>query len=174
MTPSPDTAAIQLILTDQLLPSLRRTVGELGNDDPDTLVHTRPTGDGSAYPTNSAAGIIRHLCGVLDSWGAACLGGHAIERDRHSEFRYVGAVLPELDRLDDLVSRLPQWTAMAHERGTLCHPTGTQFDVDSARAAGTFTPQWVLAHILHDVAGHLGHLEVTRDVLLTRTVPVSG
>ena len=171
MNPSAHTTAVQLILTEQLLPALRRTVAELGNDDPNTLVHTRPTGIASSYPTNSAAGIVRHLCGVLDSWGAACLGGREIERDREAEFRYAGPVVSQLDRLDDLVAQLPQWTVAADERGALCHATGTGFDVDSARAAGTLTPQWVLAHILHDVAGHLGHLEVTRDILLTEVGP---
>lgn len=40
--------------------------------------------------------------------------------------------------------------------------------VDGARWAGTLTMDWVLAHILHGVAGHIGHLELPRDVLLTR------
>ena len=66
-----------------------------------------------------------------------------------------------------LVARLPEWTAAAFVRGELAHPTGTAFDVDTARRSGTFTIDWVLAHILHDLAGHLGHLELTRDVLLT-------
>ena len=44
---------------------------------------------------------------------------------------------------------------------------GALFDVEGARRAGSFTPEWVLAHILHEVATHAGHLELTRDVLLS-------
>ena len=40
--------------------------------------------------------------------------------------------------------------------------------VDAARRAGTFTPEWVVGHILHEVAAHTGQLQVTRDVLLSR------
>ncbi|EFV92152.1 hypothetical protein ES5_07319, partial [Dietzia cinnamea P4] len=67
-----------------------------------------------------------------------------------------------------LVGRLPAWAAAAVERGDLAHPTGTAFDVDAARRAGTLTVEWVLGHILHDLATHAGHLELTRDVLLAR------
>lgn len=164
---SPTSAAVHLILTTELVPALRAVVTELGGDAPDSLVHTRPTSPGAVYPTNSAAAIVHHLCGVITSWGAACLGGEQVNRERESEFEYDGPVLPELDRLDALAARLPYWTAAALGRGSLAHPSGTAFPVERARAAGTLTVEWVLAHILHDVATHLGHLEVTRDVLLS-------
>lgn len=159
--------AVQQVLTTQLLPALRAAVTDLGGDSDGTLVHTTPTAFDSEWPTNTAAALVHHLCGVVTSWGAACLGGEPVERDRTSEFAFAGPVGPELDRLDALVARLPEWTAAALARGELAHPTGTAFDVDTARRSGTVTVDWVLAHILHDVAGHLGHLEVTRDVLLT-------
>lgn len=164
---SPTSAAVHLILTTELVPALRAVVDELGGDAPDSLAHARPTTVAAVHPTNSAAAIVHHLCGVLTSWGAACLGGEQISRDRESEFDYDGPVLPELDRLAALADRLPAWSAAACERGTLADPTGTAFPVERARAAGTLTMEWVLAHILHDVATHLGHLEVTRDVLMT-------
>lgn len=160
--------AVQRILTTELLPSLRAAVADLGGDSPGTLVHTPPTAPDSAWPSNSAAALVRHLCGVVTSWGAACLGGEDIERDRATEFAFTGPVGPELDRLDALVARLPEWTAAAVARGDLAHPTGTAFDVEGARRSGTFTIDWVLTHILHDVAGHVGHVQVTRDVLLSR------
>ncbi|WP_159149502.1 hypothetical protein, partial [Dietzia lutea] len=65
--------AVHRILADQVLPTLRAAVADLGGDGPGTLVHTRPTADGSAWPTNSAAATVHHLCGVVASWGAACL-----------------------------------------------------------------------------------------------------
>ncbi|MFN3602815.1 MAG: DUF664 domain-containing protein [Dietzia sp.] len=164
---SPTSAAVHLILTTELVPALRSVVTELGGDAPGSLVHTRPTGPGAVHPSNSAAAIVHHLCGVITSWGAACLGGEQISRERESEFEYDGPVLPELDRLAGLADRLPDWSTAALGRGTLAHPTGTAFPVERARAAGTLTVEWVLAHILHDVATHLGHLEVTRDVLMT-------
>lgn len=161
--------AVHRILTAELLPSLRSVVADLGGDGPESLVHTRPTDAGSPWPSNTPAAVVFHLCGVLTSWGAACLGGEDVTRDRASEFAFAGPVGPELDRIEDLVNRLPGWTDVAIARGDLADPSGTAFDVSSARRAGTLTIDWVLAHILHDVAGHVGHLELTRDVLLSRT-----
>lgn len=158
--------AMHLILSSQLLPALRHVISDLGDDDVGTLVHTRPTATASGYPTNSPAAVVHHLNGVLTSWGAACLGAEEVTRDRDREFEYDGPVLPELDRLADLVARLPRWVAAAERRGEPAEATGTAYPVENAKAAGTLTTEWVLAHILHDVAGHLGHVEVTRDVLL--------
>ena len=103
--------AVHLILSGQVLPAIRAAVADLGGDEPGTLVHARPTPEGSRWPTNSAA---------------------------------------------------------ADARGDLAHPTGTAFDVDASRRAGTLTAEWVVGHILHDLATHTGHLELTRDVLLDR------
>lgn len=160
--------AVHLILARQLLPAIRAAVADLGGDGPGTLVHTRPTRDASDWPTNTAAALVHHLCGVVSAWGAACLGGEQITRDRAAEFAYDGPVEPEVDRLEAFIDQLPAWAEAATARGGLAHPTGTAFDVDGARRAGTLTPDWVVAHILHDVATHLGHLELTRDVLLSR------
>lgn len=168
VSPDPVAAAVHLICSSELVPAIRVVVTDLGGDGPGTLVHVSPTGVGSAWPSNSAAGLVHHLCGVLTSWGGACLGGEDVVRDRATEFGYDGPVVPEVDRLAELVDRLPAWATDARVRGTLAHPTGTAFDVEAARRAGTLTVDWVLAHILHDVAAHLGHLEVTRDVLLDR------
>lgn len=160
--------AVRRILADELLPTVRAAVADLGGDEPGTLVHTRPTAEGSGWPTNTAAALVHHLCGVLASWGAACLGGEGIVRDRDAEFAFAGPVAPELARLEDLIARLPGWVAAATERGGLADPAGTTVDVDAARRAGTFTPDWVLGHILHEVAAHTGQLQLTRDVLLSR------
>ena len=160
--------AVHLILAGQVMPAIRAAVADLGGDEPGALVHARPTPEGSPWPTNSAAATVHHLCGVLSSWGAACLGGEDITRERDAEFDYDGPAGPELDRLAALVDRLPAWAAAANARGDLTHPTGTAFDVDGARRAGTLTVGWVLGHILHDLAAHTGHLELTRDVLLER------
>lgn len=161
-------AGIQRILVDELLPTLRAVVVDLGGDSAGSLVHTPPTAPGSVWPTNSTAALVHHLCGVVTSWGSACLGGEDVRRDRASEFAFAGPIGTELDRLDALVARLPEWAATAVARGDLAHPTGTAFDDEGARRSGTFSVDWVLAHILHDVAGHIGHAEVTRDVLLGR------
>lgn len=160
--------AVHRILAGDLLPTIRAAVADLGGDEPGSLVHTRPTPAGSGWPTNSAAVLVHHLCGVLASWGAACLGGEDIVRDRDAEFAFTGPVGPDLDRLGALIDRLPGWVTAAVGRGDLATPAGTTVDVDAARRAGTFTPEWVVGHILHEVAAHTGQLQVTRDVLLSR------
>ncbi|MET3859963.1 hypothetical protein ABIE38_000873 [Dietzia sp. 2505] len=159
--------AARRILADELLPAIRAAVADLGGDRPDTLVHSRPTDEGSEWPTNTAAALVHHLCGVLTSWGAACLGGEHIVRHREAEFDFAGPVEPELARLGALIDRLPAWAAAAAERGDLADPAGTTVDVDAARRAGTFTPDWVVGHMLHEVATPTGQLQLTRDVLLS-------
>lgn len=39
--------------------------------------------------------------------------------------------------------------------------TGTTADVDLA----TVSPQWVILHVVHELAQHLGQMQVTRDML---------
>lgn len=159
---------VHRVLTDELLPTLRSVIADPDGDKPGSLVHTRPTAVDSEWTSNTAAALVHHLCGVLMSWGAACLGGESVHRERAAEFAYDGPVGPEVERLEALVARIPAWTDIAVARGDLADPTGTAFDVDRARTSGTLTIDWVLAHILHDVAGHVGHLELTRDILLSR------
>ena len=165
--PGANVGPVHRILAEELVPTIRAAVADLGGDGPGTLVHTRPT-DGGGWPTNSAAALVHHLCEMMGSWGAACLGGEPVTRDRATEFDFSGPVGPELDRLEGLIARLPGWVAAAAARGDLADPAGTTVDVDSAREAGTFTPGWVVAHILHEVAAHAGQLQLTRDVLLSR------
>ncbi|MBB1052049.1 hypothetical protein G6021_13215, partial [Dietzia sp. CW19] len=42
--------AARRILADELLPAIRAAVADLGGDGPDTLVHHRPTAEGSEWP----------------------------------------------------------------------------------------------------------------------------
>lgn len=155
--------ALQLILTTELLPAIRSVVDDLGGDHPDSLVHARPAGPG---PTNSVAALVNHLCGMLTSWGRSALAGENVTRDRDAEFEFTGPVAPEIDRLADLINRLPEWIDIARTRGSVADPVGVRRSLDDARAAGTLTAEWVLLHIFHEVAQHLGHMEITRDVLL--------
>lgn len=169
MAPTPDSArfddALLLILTTELLPTVRRIVADLGGDEPDSLVHARPT---SQRETNSVAAIIHHRCGTLSSWGQAGLGGEQITRNRPQEFAFTGPVLPEIERLEGLIGRLPVWADTARARGHVADPTGTSRDLGEFRESGGLTVEWVLLHILHEVAQHTGQMEITRDALLSR------
>ena len=161
-------SALLTTFDDDLFPTMERIIKDLGGDSEGTLVHVRPTNSTNSLgePTNSVAVLIHHLCGVLLSWGAGGLGGEQVDRQRDSEFSFEGAVEPELTRLRKLVHQLPMWTEQAVQRGAVATPHGTGFPYEQARKRGILNIEWVLLHIFHDLAQHVGHMELTRDVLL--------
>lgn len=115
--------ALLLILTTELLPAVRSVADDLGGDHPDSLVHARPAGPG---PTKSVAALVNHLCGMLTSWGRSALAGENVTRDRDAEFGFTGPVAPEIDRLADLINRLPEWVDIARTRGSVANPVGVR------------------------------------------------
>jgi hypothetical protein len=65
--------------------------------------------------------------------------------------------------VEELRDRLPGWATVAMADGIRNRAAkGT-----SRKDAAFVTPEWVLDHMLREMAQHLGHLEVCRDILLT-------
>jgi hypothetical protein len=113
---------------------------------------------------NSPFAIVTHCLGVLEFWAGAMIAGRVIVRDRDAEFTASGAV-------DDLASRvararrqlavdLDALEPLARPRRALKAP-----DADLPFAT---TQGGVVLHILEELQQHLGHLELTRDVLVAR------
>ena len=112
---------------------------------------------------NSPFALVAHIHGMAQFWGGAFTAGEAHPpRDREAEFEATGTV-GEAHRLaDDLRVRLPGWATVAVTDGIRNRGAkGT-----SRKDAAFVTPEWVLDHILREMAQHLGHLEVCRDILL--------
>ncbi|AHW63640.1 Hypothetical protein CGLY_05960 [Corynebacterium glyciniphilum AJ 3170] len=110
---------------------------------------------------NTAFGLVTHVHGMAHYWGGAFIGGEDIPRDRDAEFRASGTVADARRLVDEVRGRLPDWARIALTEGIRNREaTGT-----SRRDIAEVTPEWVLEHILHELAQHLGHLEVCRDVV---------
>lgn len=120
----------------------------------DATANTVPGFDGA----NSPYQILEHCLGMLRSWSQADILGREIERDRDAEFTASGSVA-------DLVQR--------------ARAAGAQFEADLAvmpPAPRSPRPRWgeefwitstegVLGHVFEELAQHLGHLEITRDII---------
>lgn len=113
---------------------------------------------------NSPYAILTHCLGVVDWWSGEMVAGVDVERDRAAEFTAHGPVaeLPDAvhrtrARLVDNLASLDPVAPPARpgDEELLAYPYGR-------------TQGGVLLHVFHELAQHLGQMEVTRDVLLER------
>ncbi|HXQ90632.1 MAG TPA: DUF664 domain-containing protein [Acidimicrobiales bacterium] len=140
-----------LWFVDQALDAMVAIVRDLGDEG----ANSRPDLPGA----NSPFVILTHCLGVMEYWGGATVAGRTVTRDRAAEFRARGDV-------DGLVER----TARARRQlevdlaglEPLAPPTGSPGDGDTpfGQRQGA-----VLLHILEELTQHLGHMELTRDML---------
>lgn len=106
---------------------------------------------------------IGHHCVEVARWWLGTVGcGQALLRDRNAEFTSTGSVPELLARVAQTRLDMVAWTGQMLNDG-ICgrDARGTKADVDLT----TVTPEWVVLHVVHDVAQHLGQLEITRDLL---------
>ncbi len=131
----------------------------------DDLANRRPDLAGA----NSCYAIVNHCIGVVDYWAGSFIAGQRIPRGRDSEFTATGRVDELLERLTALQQRLPAWVEVALTEGIRDRSVadGVRGGTTRATVLATATPEWALLHILHDIAQHVGHLEITRDLLLS-------
>ena len=149
--------------TDQLLDHLDVAVGRMGEllaDLGDELANVRPPVPGA----NTPYAIVRHCCAVMDWWVGAEIAGRPEQRDRDAEFAAHGQVAPLLDRLRRTRERLGRdldgVDLDAPSAGTADH---TGHSADQVRRVAT--AGGVLLHVYTELAQHLGHLEITADLL---------
>lgn len=111
---------------------------------------------------NSAFGLVAHVCGVMARWGRTVNRGITVPRDRAAEFRATGTVEEALALLEAGRAALHEDVLAADPRALPANPEAGGPDL------GDSTQGDVLLHVYEELAQHLGHLEVTRDVLLER------
>ena len=111
--------------------------------------------------SNSAFGLVAHVVGVMAWWGRTVNRGIPVPRDRDAEFRATGTVDEALALLDAGRAGLHEDVAAARPREAPVAPPPPEDDVAATQGA-------VLLHVYEELAQHLGQLEVTRDVLLSR------
>ncbi|MGY3556054.1 DinB family protein [Williamsia sp. R60] len=146
-------AEATLTITGESLSSMTEILKGLG----DELANTRPDLPGA----NSPYAIVFHCVGVIEHWAGSVIAGLKIPRDRAAEFTATGRVDDLITRVDDVRARLPEWVDVALREGIRDRTvTGS-----TRPEVATATPEWVLTHVVRELAQHLGQLELTRDVL---------
>ena len=158
--PTTPLAQALLDVSAECFSSMADIITALGDD----LANKRPDLPGA----NSCYAIVNHCIGVVDYWAGSFIAGQRIPRDRDSEFTASGPVDELLERLAALQIRFPEWVDIAVTEGIRDRDLADGVRGGTTRAAilATATPEWTLLHILHDIAQHVGHMEITRDVLL--------
>lgn len=109
--------------------------------------------------SNSGFALVAHAVGVMGHWARDVNRGIEVPRDRDAEFTASGTVDEALALLEAARARLHEDARAADPAATPANPP-TQWDRTAYATQGD-----VLLHVYEELAQHLGHLEVTRDVL---------
>ena len=111
---------------------------------------------------NTVFALVTHVHGMACYWGGSVIAGERNPRDRAAEFRAQGTVAEASVLVADLRTRLPGWVAAAAADGVRdpFAPGTSRTDSDQVSAA------WILQHVLHECAQHLGHMEICRDLVV--------
>lgn len=137
---------------DHALDEMVSIVVELGDDD----ANARPDLPGA----NSPYVILAHCIGVIEYWAGRVVAGRAVERDRDAEFRASGPVADLARRASEARRQLEADLSALDSLAPPRSPDPKDAELPFGRTQGG-----VLMHIFEELAQHLGHLELTRDVL---------
>jgi hypothetical protein len=139
---------------DRALAAMTRIVEELG----DELANDRPP----LRDANSAYVILTHCLGVMEYWGGGTVAAREFTRDRSAEFTARGEVAPLLQRAAEARRRL---AADISGHDWMAEPANVRPDPDDPVPYDERKGA-VLLHLLEELYQHLGHMELTRDLLL--------
>lgn len=130
---------------------MRDVADRLGEDQ----VNERPVG----HDTNSVAALIVHCTEVTEFWLGHVALGRPSRRDRDAEFGAIASVADLERRIGEAEQRAAADIARL-EAGDGTDDGGRQFllEGDTSDAA-------VVLHVLEELYQHLGHMELTADVL---------
>ena len=124
----------------------------------DELANDKPALPGA----NSPFAILTHCLGVMEFWGGEKIAGRTVVRDRAAEFTATGSV-------DELATKAAQqkerFAADLESLHALAPPRGTVSPKDADLPLGR-TQGGVVLHVIEELYQHLGHMEITRDLLL--------
>ena len=112
---------------------------------------------------NSLAILAAHIAGAERYWMGDHLMGEASGRVRDDEFSTSGSTVDALSQQLD--------AALKYSRDTFDRLTQDQLGEirKSPRGDREFTVAWIIASVLRHAALHLGHMEVTRQLVLSRS-----
>ena len=112
---------------------------------------------------NSLAILAAHIAGAERYWMGDHLMGEASGRVRDDEFSTSGSTVDALSQQLD--------AALKYSRDAFDRLTQDQLGEirKSPRGDREFTVAWIIASVLRHAALHLGHMEVTRQLVLSRS-----
>lgn len=132
---------------------LDEIIGVLADLD-DTTANRAPTTSG----TNSPYQIVTHCLGMVRQWTRQDILGHSVSRDREAEFTAAGDVAALVEQAHEVRRRFASDLTRMDQRSPAPGRSGRD------EFWGTST-EGILLHVLEELSQHLGHLEITRDVL---------
>lgn len=144
-----------LAVSNELFDTLDGVLTDCG----DEFVNAVPNG---VPGINSVYALAIHIAGAIGFWGGSFVSGENIPRDRDAEFRATGTVAEARAPLAHTRSQLLNWAKIARTEGIRNRAAAgtTRRDTD------TVSPEFVLTHILRELAQHVGHAQICRDVVL--------
>ncbi len=140
------------VFVDHALDGMLRVVDRLGND----LVNLRPVGP----DTTSVAALVVHCCGVAEYWLGHVALGDPSERDRDAEFAARASVAELRERVDGVRVVVVRCLDRL-ERGSGTAPTRRP-----PLWGGETSDAAIVLHVVEELFQHLGHAELSADVLL--------
>jgi len=147
-----ETILVQFIL--QKFDEVTALIKEL----PDNLLNTAPAAPGSNTPVQ----ILAHCCGMARFWISTVNLGADIFRDREAEFTARLTRAEALALADEARRELVADLERTKMQSAPANPSPARHDYWGATCEG------VLLHVFEELCQHLGHLEITRDVMASR------
>ena len=108
--------------------------------------------------TTSIAGLVTHCAGVSEFWLGHVGLGRPSERDRDGEFTATGTV-------DELIALAEAAAAQAAADIEALLAGGGQPNEMRAFALDGGTDEALVLHVIEEVFQHVGHVEITADIL---------
>jgi len=143
-----------LYYVDRAVDAMVEIVLSLG----DEVANEKPALPGA----NSPFVILNHCVGLMEFWGGEKIAGRTVVRDRAAEFTATGSVEELATRAAEQKER---FAADLERLDSLATPQGPAKPEDAELPLGR-TQGGVVLHVVEEVFQHLGHMEITRDLLL--------
>ncbi len=137
---------------ERTIDGMQRAITELDDD----LVNRRPVLDGA----NSPFALVSHALGATRWWTEHVVLGLSSGRDRAAEFEATGTIDELMARCDAAKSRLTEIAPDLARTTTLGSEAITQIPLGTDWTVGA-----ALMHTYEELAQHLGHLEITVDLV---------
>ncbi len=146
-----------IVFADRTLDGWERVVTRLD----DRTINAEP-----APGANSTFVLVTHMAGATRFWTEHIVLGLPTNRDRDAEFVARGTVAEALDTIRSTRAGLDQLATALAEATHLSVTPETQTPL-----AGTWTVGAAMIHVYEELAQHLGHAELTADVVASQSIP---